>query len=73
MWGNVAEAPGKPLSPSGQRLARVLYIHYLSKVMHRSHTDPACFYPQQCTQECEHSKDVPHMRSSISETQCTWG
>lgn len=33
MWGNVAEAPGKPLSPSGHRLARVLWIHYLSKVL----------------------------------------
>ena len=32
MWGNVAEAPGKPFSRSGARLANVLYIHYLSKV-----------------------------------------
>jgi hypothetical protein len=27
----MAEAPGKPFSPSGHRLARVLWIHYLSK------------------------------------------
>jgi hypothetical protein len=32
IWGNMAEAPGKPFSRSGHRLARVLYIHYLSKV-----------------------------------------
>lgn len=32
MWGNVAEAPNKPFSTSGHRLANVLYIHYLSKV-----------------------------------------
>lgn len=32
MWGNVAEAPGKPFTRSGHRLATVLYIHYLSKV-----------------------------------------
>ena len=32
MWGNIAEAPGKPFSRSGHRLATVLYIHYLSKV-----------------------------------------
>ena len=34
MWGNVAEAPGKPFSTSGHRLANVLYIHYISKVPH---------------------------------------
>ena len=32
MWGNVAEAPGKPFSRSGHRLASILYIHYISKV-----------------------------------------
>lgn len=31
-WGNVAEDPSRPFSPSGYRLARVLWIHYLSKV-----------------------------------------
>lgn len=36
LWGNMAEAAGKPFSPSGARLAHVLWIHYLSKV--RQHT-----------------------------------
>ena len=31
LWGNVAEAPGKPFSPAAAKLARVLWIHYLSK------------------------------------------
>ena len=30
-WGNVAE-PGARFSPSGRRLARVIWVHYLSKV-----------------------------------------
>ena len=34
LWGNVVEAPGRPFSPSGRALARVLWIHYLSKVQH---------------------------------------
>ena len=34
LWGNVAEAPGRPFSPSGHALARVLWLHYLSKVHH---------------------------------------
>lgn len=29
-WGNVAE-PGTKFSPSGYRLARVIWIHYISK------------------------------------------
>ena len=41
MWGNVAEAPGKPFSRSGARLANVLYIHYLSKVPAYLHGQPA--------------------------------
>ena len=41
MWGNVAEAPGKPFSRSGARLANVLYIHYLSKVPAGLHGQPA--------------------------------
>ena len=44
MWGNVAEAPGKPFSRSGARLANVLYIHYLSKVPAHLHDQP--------TQDC---------------------
>lgn len=32
-WGNMVETPGSSkFSPSGYRLARVLWIHYLSKV-----------------------------------------
>ena len=41
MWGNVAEAPGKPFSRSGARLAHVLYIHYLSKVPTHLQGQPA--------------------------------
>ena len=41
MWGNVAEAPGKPFSKSSARLANVLYIHYLSKVPTHLHGQPA--------------------------------
>lgn len=36
-WGNRAEDPGKPFTPAGYRLARVLWIHYLSKVRSAIH------------------------------------